>query len=67
MLATIYDGSGYPHQIIGNESFYLLVIFTIIFIFGIFYVKNRVYRILLSLSYFVSFVVLLYMIGIGRG
>ncbi|HBC73975.1 MAG: hypothetical protein A2008_02160 [Candidatus Wallbacteria bacterium GWC2_49_35] len=66
-LASVYHPGGYPLQTIGGESLKLLAIFTVIFVVGIFYIKNRVYRTLISLSYFVSFAVLLYLYAIGRG
>lgn len=66
-LASVHPAGGYWLQTIGDESLKLLAIFTVIFVFGIFYIKNRVYRTLISLSYFVSFAVLLYIYAMGRG
>ncbi len=66
-LASVHPAGNYPLQTIGDESLKLLVILTAIFIFGIFYIKNRIYRTLISLSFLISFVVLLYIYGIRRG
>jgi len=66
LLAAVSHGDPRPLSIIGNESLNLLLVFTIIYIVGIFYIKNHYYKILIASAYFVSFVVLTFLYGIGR-